>query len=411
MPGRTWLRTPCSRTRGRVQHNGARQCTPAPTRQSPPRQPYDDIPCRNRCIRPRKAAPPVEVRALRKVYGDVAAVDGIELHLRPGRHGAARRQRRRQDHDHLHADGARGADLGRGARVRRRHGARAPQGAAPHELREPLRRRADAADRAAEPGGVRQALWRARPQGAHRRDRGGVEARRVCWTGPTASSPPARRRASASPRRCSTSPSCCCSTSRPPRSIPTRPTGCAPSSRTIASCHAATVVLASHNMAEVERLADRVIMLEKGRIIADETPRELIERFGRANLEEVFLAIARRGAEDAELRAVSAEIAHLICASRRRCRIGGAHLGHGAALLVRDPLVLAAHRRADLLAAGADADVGLPAELPGADRRASPPRPPACSSAACCCGTSWCAASSALPWRSWRRSGRATSAT
>ena len=64
--------------------------------------------------------------------------------------------------------------------------------------------------------------------------------------------------------------------------------------------HGATVVLASHNMAEVERLADRVIMLEKGRIIADETPAELIKRFGRANLEEVFLAIARRGTEDIE---------------------------------------------------------------------------------------------------------------
>jgi ABC-2 type transport system ATP-binding protein len=64
--------------------------------------------------------------------------------------------------------------------------------------------------------------------------------------------------------------------------------------------HAATIVLASHNMAEVERLAGRVIMLEKGRIIADETPNELIERFGRSNLEEVFLAIARRGSEDTE---------------------------------------------------------------------------------------------------------------
>ncbi|MDX2202973.1 MAG: ABC transporter ATP-binding protein [Hyphomicrobiaceae bacterium] len=56
----------------------------------------------------------------------------------------------------------------------------------------------------------------------------------------------------------------------------------------------ATVVLASHNMAEVERLADRVIMMEKGRIIADDTPEGLIRSFGRANLEEVFLAIARR---------------------------------------------------------------------------------------------------------------------
>jgi ABC-2 type transport system ATP-binding protein len=56
----------------------------------------------------------------------------------------------------------------------------------------------------------------------------------------------------------------------------------------------ATVVLASHNMAEVERLAQRVIMLEQGRVIADETPGELIARFGRNTLEEVFLSIARR---------------------------------------------------------------------------------------------------------------------
>jgi ABC-2 type transport system ATP-binding protein len=62
---------------------------------------------------------------------------------------------------------------------------------------------------------------------------------------------------------------------------------------------AATIVLASHNMAEVERLADRVIMLEKGRIVADATPQELVSRFGRANLEETFLAIARRGADNA----------------------------------------------------------------------------------------------------------------
>ncbi len=63
----------------------------------------------------------------------------------------------------------------------------------------------------------------------------------------------------------------------------------------------ATVVLASHNMAEVERLADRVIMLEKGRIVADDTPQALIARFGRRDLEETFLAIARRGADEAEM--------------------------------------------------------------------------------------------------------------
>lgn len=61
---------------------------------------------------------------------------------------------------------------------------------------------------------------------------------------------------------------------------------------------AATIVLASHNMAEVERLADRVIMLERGRILADETPADLIRNFGRETLEEVFLDIARRRAPE-----------------------------------------------------------------------------------------------------------------
>lgn len=62
----------------------------------------------------------------------------------------------------------------------------------------------------------------------------------------------------------------------------------------------ATIVLASHNMAEVERLASRVIMLEKGGVVADETPSELIERFGRTTLEEVFLDIARGRSADAD---------------------------------------------------------------------------------------------------------------
>jgi ABC-2 type transport system ATP-binding protein len=70
---------------------------------------------------------------------------------------------------------------------------------------------------------------------------------------------------------------------------------------TYCETRAATIVLASHNMAEVERLADRVIMLEKGRIIADETPQGLIARFGRTTLEETFLAISRRGSDGGEL--------------------------------------------------------------------------------------------------------------
>jgi ABC-2 type transport system ATP-binding protein len=62
----------------------------------------------------------------------------------------------------------------------------------------------------------------------------------------------------------------------------------------------ATVLLASHNMLEVERLCDRVIMLKRGRIEDDDTPARLIARYGRNNLEEVFLDIARGTREPRE---------------------------------------------------------------------------------------------------------------
>jgi ABC-2 type transport system ATP-binding protein len=55
----------------------------------------------------------------------------------------------------------------------------------------------------------------------------------------------------------------------------------------------ATILLASHNMAEVERLCDRVIIMKKGRIEDDGTPAGLVTRYGRHNLEEVFLDVAR----------------------------------------------------------------------------------------------------------------------
>lgn len=55
----------------------------------------------------------------------------------------------------------------------------------------------------------------------------------------------------------------------------------------------ATLLLASHNMAEVERLADRVILLQAGRIIEDETPKALIANYGQETLEDVFLDLVR----------------------------------------------------------------------------------------------------------------------
>ncbi|HET8727945.1 MAG TPA: ABC transporter ATP-binding protein [Alphaproteobacteria bacterium] len=64
----------------------------------------------------------------------------------------------------------------------------------------------------------------------------------------------------------------------------------------------ATILLASHNMAEVERLCSDVLMMKRGRVVDQGTPDALIARYGRTTLEEVFLDIARsdRAARAAE---------------------------------------------------------------------------------------------------------------
>ncbi|HEX9841353.1 MAG TPA: ABC transporter ATP-binding protein [bacterium] len=63
----------------------------------------------------------------------------------------------------------------------------------------------------------------------------------------------------------------------------------------------ATMLLASHNMTEVERICDDVIILREGRRVTQGAPDALIARYGRQTLEDVFIDIARRrrrGAED-----------------------------------------------------------------------------------------------------------------
>jgi ABC-2 type transport system ATP-binding protein len=55
----------------------------------------------------------------------------------------------------------------------------------------------------------------------------------------------------------------------------------------------ASILLASHNMTEVERLCSSVLMMKNGVIIDQDSPKELIKKHGRKNLEEVFLKLTR----------------------------------------------------------------------------------------------------------------------
>jgi len=55
----------------------------------------------------------------------------------------------------------------------------------------------------------------------------------------------------------------------------------------------ATLLLASHNMREVERLCQEVLMMKQGRIVDRGTPEHLISKYGRDDLEQVFIHIAR----------------------------------------------------------------------------------------------------------------------
>lgn len=54
-----------------------------------------------------------------------------------------------------------------------------------------------------------------------------------------------------------------------------------------------SVLYTSHNMREMEEMSDRIIFLQRGKIVAEGTASEIVGRFGQADLEEVFLKIAR----------------------------------------------------------------------------------------------------------------------
>ena len=58
------------------------------------------------------------------------------------------------------------------------------------------------------------------------------------------------------------------------------------------------LLVTSHNMVEVERLCERVVFISDGHVVADGTPAEVADRFGRDDLEGVFLHLAEQAAEE-----------------------------------------------------------------------------------------------------------------
>src|SRR4029077_15628508 len=143
----------------------------------------------------------------------------------------------------------------------------------------------------------------------------------------------------------------------------------------------ATILLASHNMAEVERLCPQVLMMKEGQIVDRGSPDELIDRYGRTNLEGEFLQIARGGPDDVgrvslstltDFRARSGSryrdqpcpSAPGDAACGRGAVLAGAGLGDVAALSLHPAQLLAAHAGAALLADPADADLGVHEPVP-----------------------------------------------
>ena len=59
----------------------------------------------------------------------------------------------------------------------------------------------------------------------------------------------------------------------------------------------ATILFASHDMREVELLCDDVLLMKKGKLVEQGTPSELLNKYDRENLEQVFIQLSKEGDE------------------------------------------------------------------------------------------------------------------
>jgi hypothetical protein len=116
----------------------------------------------------------------------------------------------------------------------------------------------------------------------------------------------------------------------------------------------ATILLASHNMLEVERLCDRVIIMKRGRIEDDDTP--------TASWPATTGRRWKRCFSTSRAAAMKCRRPRRERTARARWHRAASHRRDDAALLVSAALVVAAVARADLLAGAADHHLGLPAD-------------------------------------------------
>ena len=227
----------------------------------------------------------------------------------------------------------------------------------------------------------------------------------------------ARRRWSASSRRPCTTPSCWSWTSRPPASTPTWPCGSAPACAALCDERGTALLVTSHNMVEVERLAraGRVPVRRPGG--RRRPAAEVAARFGRDDLEEVFLHLA----------SAPGQRAHRGAAAMTAQGSDGGRPGPGVAELAPWLRILAVARRHAYVLQRSPHRLFDVTVWPIVDtllfgslgvffaRQGGPARPPRPASPTCCPGS--CSGTSSTRRRSpsrpasWRRPGRATCST